>query len=276
MAKIFVSHSSDDHYFVSLLVKLLQYHYLDAWCSLSDIQPGTLFPTEIDHAIKDANILLVVTSANTTRSKWVPKEITEFQTQRSGAVVIPLLLDETHLGSIVPGLDQVRPIDFTRSMLDGYEVLFKLLGKEFLSFEDRRQINTRRNQNDRRSQDRRKANLVQRIRLGFWKTYSQSTGKGEFDEIIDSVREKIKICSSLQSEASKYTYFDDDNRQCEPKQVLDLSTHRIWNAMKDGGTFKPIYLIEAIAEDICEKYQIKVNSERRRTVRRAGQGRRRD
>jgi hypothetical protein len=274
MAKVFISHSSKDHYFVCLLVKLLKFHYIDTWCSSYDIQPGTQFPLVIEHAIKDANLLLVVTSENTIQSKWVTKEIAIFQTQNEEAVVVPLLLDSTNLDSIVPGLNYYQAIDFSQSMLEGCESLFCLLGKEFLSYKNRRNNPARRDSDERRTKDRRESTLIQRMRRGFWKSYYQSTGKGEFDELADSIYEKLKISNSLLSEASKYKYFDSANHEFDPKQVLEVVTHKVWNAMKDGRTFRPIYLIEGIAEEIYDHYRIERHFERRRDGRRLAEERR--
>ena len=274
MAKIFVSHSSADHYFVSLLLRLLEFHYLDAWCSLSDIQPGRQFPTEIDQGIRNSNILLVVSSENTAQSKWVTKEVAVFQGQNSQGLVVPLVLSRIDLDAVVPGLNQYQAIDFSRSMLEGFEKLFQLLGRDFLVFENRRNSGSRRGDGDRRSRDRRKADLLQRMRRGFLKAYYQSTQKDEFDEIKDTIREKIAMIEALQPETAKYKYFDDTDQECNPDLLLDRSTHKVWNLLKNKRTFKPVYLVEGIAEDLYEHYRVQVDSERRKSTRRSTDNRR--
>jgi TIR domain len=274
MAKAFLSYSSKDNNFVSLLVALLKFHHIDIWCSSSDIQPGAQFSLNIELALKDANVMLVVISKNAATSKWVTKEITTFKTQKNEALIVPLLLDSTSLDSIVPSLDHYQAIDFSQSMLAGCENLFSLLGKDFLSYQDRRNDLTRRIINNRRQGDRRESKLIQRMRLGFWKSYTQFTGRGEFEEITFDVRERLKVSDSLQGEICKYQYFDATHKSLDPKQVLETAVRGVWNMMKSRGTIKAVYLIEAIAEDICAQYNVEAHSERRNYVRRSTENRR--
>lgn len=270
MAKIFISYSSKDNNFVSLLQRLLQFHYVDVWCGISDIHPGAQFPLEIERAIKDANTLLVVVSAQTASSKWVVKEIASFQTQNNDGVIIPLLLDSTDLDSIAPGLGLYQAIDFSTSMLDGYDQLFQIFGKEFLSFRDRRNQPAGRRTGERRQGDRRESPLIQRLRLGFWKAYFNATGRGEFDELSDTLHEKLKLIDSLRTEVQKYQFVNDAGQECDSLQVLEEATHRIWNIMKKRGHFfRAIYLIEGIAEEIVDQYKILRIADRRAENRRS-------
>lgn len=270
MAKAFISYSSKDHNFVSLLQRLLQFHYIDVWCGISDIPPGTQFPAEIERAVKDANILLVVVSAQTVSSKWVTKEITTFQTHNSDGLVIPLMLDSTDLDSIVPGLSQYQAINFSKSMLEGYEHLFQLFGKEFLSFRDRRNKPTGRRSSERRQGERRTSPLIQRLRLGFWKAYSTATGRGEFDELSDTLREKLKLIDSLGTEVKKYVFVNDAGQECGSLDVLEESTHRVWNIMKKRGNFfRAIYIVEGVAEELVDQYKILMVVDRRNESRRS-------
>lgn len=257
MANVFVSHSSKDYSFVSLLVSLLEYHYIDTWCSPSDIEPGTHFPRKIEQALKDTNVLIVVVTKNAATSKWVAQEITIFQTQKPDALVVPLLFDPIDLDTIVPGLSSYQAIDFSKSMLAGCESLFPLLGKEFLSYRNRRNASSRRTSPDRRMGDRRRSPFIQRMRKGLWKAYALETGHGEFEELIVGVREHFRVKDTLREEVLKYEYLDAAGQQCDPQNVLENSTYRVWNIMKNRGGIKAIYLIEAIAEEIYHQYKVK-------------------
>ncbi len=263
MTKVFISYSSKDFYFVSLLQELLKYHYIDVWCSTSDIQPGTQFPAGIEQAIKDANLLLVVASSQTITSKWVTKEVTAFQARNDVALVVPLLLDSTDLNSISPGLNYYQAIDFSESMLDGYQQLFRLFKKDFLSYQDRRDQKLGRRSVERRVRERRKTSLTERMRRGFWDAYFKATGRGEFDELLDTLRERFKVLDSLKTEIQKYQYLDEANRECDPLHVLELIIHTKWNELKNTHYFKPVYLIEGMVDEIFEQYKIKSVSERR-------------
>lgn len=274
MTKVFISYSSKDYYFVSLLQELLKFHYIDVWCSASDIQPGTQFPAGIEQAIKDASLLLVVASSNTSTSKWVTKEITAFQTRNEAATVVPLLLDSTDLDSISPGLNYYQAIDFSESMLEGYQQLFRLFKKDFLSYQDRRNQKEGRRSVERRVEERRKTSLPERMRRGLWASYSKATGRGEFDEFTDSLRERFKVLDSLKGEMQKYQYLDEAGQQCDPLRVLELVIHAKWNELKNTHYFKPVYLIQGMVDEIFEKYELKSVSERRTTTRRATKERR--
>jgi hypothetical protein len=274
MANVFVSFSSKDNHFVSLLMSLLRYHYVDCWCSQSDLEPGNQFPTKIESAIKNANMLLVVASSNTTSSKWVTKEIATFQAQQPEAKVIPLLLDSTNLEQIIPGLNSFQSIDFSKSYLSGYENLFLEFGKKFLPFADRRNNSGRRDYSDRRTSERRGVYSIKaRMRKGLWKAYSLETGYGEFEPITLGYRVKQKILTSLNDEIGKYEYFDPiSNQNVTASNALETASYQVFSVFKDREV-KAIYLIEAIAEEICDQYKIKLvdrrsDSRRERSDRR--------
>lgn len=273
MARVFISYGSQDYYIVSLLEELLKFHYIDVWCAPSNIRPGVNFTSDIERALNRANMLVVISSVNSLSSKWVAKEITTFQATHQNASIIPILLDSTNAEEITPGLSSYQAIDFSDSMLIGCRTLFRALGKEFMSSRERR-ADFRRSSRDRRSvRDRRSAQLLQRLRRGFWSAYSKNTGKGEFDELSDSLREKFKVVDALQDEALKYMYFNTANEEGNPKEILERSTQTVWDFMKQRGHFKAVYIVEGIAEEIHDHYEIQLK-QRRRILRREHPGRR--
>jgi hypothetical protein len=268
MAKVFISYSSKDTYFVSLLQALLQFHYIDVWWSVYDIKPGTQFPPEIEQAIKDANTLLVVASAQAVKSKWMTKEISAFQAQNKDGLIVPLLLDAIDLDAISPGLSNYQAIDFSQSMLEGCQHLFQLFGKEFLSYRDRRNQPTGRRSVERRTEDRRKSPLIKRLRKGFWLAYTRATGRGEFEELPDTLREQFKVIDSLREEVQKYQYSDESGKIYDPTMVLEESIRRVWDMMSPRGKFKAVYIVEGIAEELYENYKIITVANRRSSSRR--------
>src|ERR1051325_5485112 len=82
MPTTFISHSSKDAYFVSLLVALLDYHCIPAWCSTRNVSPGARFRPEIGAGLRKADSLIVIVSKNAVTSKWVQKEVVTYQTTR--------------------------------------------------------------------------------------------------------------------------------------------------------------------------------------------------
>ena len=273
MASVFISYDSRDYYVVSLLEELLRFHYINVWCAPSDIRPGANFSSDIEQALKRANVLIVVSSVNALSSKWVPKEITTFQTRHQKASIIPILLDSTNVDEITPGLSSFQAIDFSKSMLGGCRTLFRSLGKDFMSNRDRRNDFRRDSKDRRRGYDRRSSTTLQRMRQGFWLAYAKHTGKGEFDEINDSLREKFKVIDALREVAEAYKYFKGPDLECDSTEVLQKTTQTVWTLMKERGHFKAVYIVEGIAEEIHDQYDIQMQT-RRHSPRRESTDRR--
>ncbi|MCK5059303.1 MAG: toll/interleukin-1 receptor domain-containing protein [Candidatus Aminicenantes bacterium] len=278
MAKVFISHSSEDKYFVNLLVALLDFHYIETWCSLTNLHPGTKFPGEIENALKTSDYMLVVVSENSIKSKWITKEISVFETRKPGSLVIPLLLESVDLDEVVPGLSDYQSIDFMKCMLTGFKELLQLFGKEFLPRSERRSGEKRRDgENRRKSENRRSTNLTQRMRLGFWKSYSSACGIGKFDDLWLSVRERFKVIDYLKYAANEYVYLDETKNKCDIDDVLEKATNIVWEELRKKDEFvKVIYVIEAVAEEIKRNYIVKPIERRTKSGRRSVVDRRDD
>ena len=267
MAKIFVSHSTEDRYFVNLLVALLEFHGLETCCSLSHLQAGTQSRKEIESALRDADFLIVITSQNTIKSRSVTKGVAFFQAHKPDSQILPLHLDSTNLDDVVDGLKNHHAIDFTQCMLTGFEELLSLFGKEFLPhfarIQNKRQPDRRSDADRRESVDRRDSILIRRLRVGFWSAYSQSTGMGKFDDLTMGMNNLFKVIDSLQVEVSKYEYVNTTGVPCDCREVLEKSTHNVWEIMRDKErTAKAVYVIDAIVEDISRNYEVKPTSRR--------------
>lgn len=275
MAKIFISHASDDRYFVDLLAKLLEFHYIETWYCYSDIEPGCKYRNEIDEGIDQADSLIVVVSDNSLKSKWVTREIAIFQAKRPDAKIIPLLLGPmVNPDDVFDGLKEYQSINFNENMLAGFEKLFVLFDKEFLPQAERRDGTDRRTDDRRNGADRRASDMRQRFRIGFWKCYSAASGASKFDDFSLTVHNRMKVMDILESEIRKYEYFDKEGNRFEIEaRELDKLTYEVWEDMSGRGYLTAIIAIEAIAEKISQKYIIK-QIDRRKKDRRSDVGRR--
>lgn len=105
IARLFISHSSEDKAFVGKLHQQLAPHGVDGWIDSRQLRGGDVLWPAIAAAIEQASALLVVVSPSALQSKWVGKELQfalEVQKTRKAAgqsyPVVPLSLDGTKLG----------------------------------------------------------------------------------------------------------------------------------------------------------------------------------
>ena len=74
MTQVFISYSRKDLVFVERLAKDLQAAGLQVWYDLSGLAAGTRWGKEIQSAIQQSQIFVVVLSPNSIDSEWVEKE----------------------------------------------------------------------------------------------------------------------------------------------------------------------------------------------------------
>lgn len=104
MARIFLSHSTDDDAIVRALQQRLGELGHAVWVDSRGLRGGDLLWPEIQHAIEEAGAYAVVVSPAGLQSSWVGRELRhalEVQKQRGerGYPVVPLSLDGTPLGA---------------------------------------------------------------------------------------------------------------------------------------------------------------------------------
>lgn len=259
MAKVFISHSSSDKAFVNLLVKILDFHHIDNWYDSSNILPGSNFSKEIEDALNGSESLIIVISKNSLQSEWVRREVIYFQATKPNSI-IPILLDETNpsdLCRLTPGFEQYQSINFNKCMLAGYEKLMAHFDREFLPDFDRRTKSDRRDNLDRRqNNDRRKAKIDQRMRVGFWKAYENSTGIGKFELLNMGLSEQSKMLIALNEEVIKYSYSVQGKLQEADKILAEAVIHAPDRLREVNMDYKAIYVIEAVVENILKNYQV--------------------
>ncbi len=90
MTRVFISYSRKDLAFVERMAEDLKAAGLEAWYDLSGLDGGTRWGREIQNAIRESQIFVVVLSPNSIDSEWVEKEF--MYANRLKRKVIPLLL----------------------------------------------------------------------------------------------------------------------------------------------------------------------------------------
>jgi hypothetical protein len=89
MTRVFISYSRKDLVFVERLSGDLKTAGLEVWYDLSGLEGGTRWGREIQNAIQQSEIFIVVLSPNSVESEWVEKEFMYANSQKRK--VIPLL-----------------------------------------------------------------------------------------------------------------------------------------------------------------------------------------
>jgi TIR domain-containing protein len=229
----------------------------------------------IDDGLQSADSLIVVVSQHSAISKWVTKELAAFQEKRPEARVIPLLLDDTNPDDVIDRLTDYQALRFTDDMLSGFEKLTELYGKRFLPRIERRGKESRRNVVDRRSaSERRKSEMIQRMRIGFWKAFHAKLRIGKFDKLQMGVAELFKTIEALVEEAERYGYTLPEGRQASARTVLEEATHHVWQEYRPKHQLGAVYVVEAIAEHIYATYAVSQPQQRQIQTRRDDSDRR--
>ena len=69
--EIFISHSHQDISAVQALAAALSQRGLSVWVDKSDIQEGDAYDTQIEDAIAQTSVVILLWSEHSTRSHWV-------------------------------------------------------------------------------------------------------------------------------------------------------------------------------------------------------------
>jgi hypothetical protein len=254
MLPAFISHSSEDRYFVNLLVALLEFHGIKTWCSSADIQASEQYRNEIDKALEAAGSLIVVVSIHSAESKWVIKEFIRFQTLKSEAPVLPLILDDTDLTDLVDGLEAYQAIDFRHCMKTGFEKLMAVYGKAFLPSSRKKPL-VKDQERRTSSADRRSSDLRKRLKVGFQISYTRAVSMGTFNM-------SRLVTETLMDEARKYHFLDSTGEPVDPERVLKQTMDQVWSRASEEEMGNIPMLIERIAEVIHQEYAVQLKDRR--------------
>jgi len=126
---------------------------------------------------------------------------------------------------------------------------------------------------DRRRIEERRKDVRQRLRRGLWLEYHRVTESGKFDEMPRDLYTRGKLLAALGTEARRYRFEDRENHsEVSAVNALGRVVDRIWPnplAGVDGsGQSRAVYVIEAIAQELYNIYDVKIR-DRRQGERRA-------
>jgi hypothetical protein len=120
--QVFISYSRTDSAFVNRLKADLKHHSISAWVDHSNIEGGQEWPAELQRAIDQSQVMLVVLSEEAVKSSWLANEY--HYGLRVGKRVIPILLQPCQ----VPlALITKHWLDFQASYDNGLGNLLKVL-----------------------------------------------------------------------------------------------------------------------------------------------------
>lgn len=221
MTRVFVSHSSEDYYFVDFLVELLRFHRVDVWVDRSNLKAGDVFTSDIEQALADCDSMVVVISRNSSRSRWMTREISAFKAI-ANRPVIPLVLDiEANPNDVYEGLGLVTQLRCYVSLLDSFSELLRRLGGTLFPVVEKRSGSDRRSEDRRkRPADRRKSPIEKRLRVGMYK-YIRSTGR-DLLAPIDRALDVGALAKLLAADDSPLQSFDLVDRGTGEQAHLDF------------------------------------------------------
>ena len=125
MAKIFLSHSSKDKKFVYRLGEDLGALGHEPWLDEWEIKVGECIPSKIDHAIGEADYVIIVLSPDAVESGWVEREWQSKywdEIEQNETFVLPVLLRDCKIPNL---LKPKKYADFRKNYSLG---LVKLMG----------------------------------------------------------------------------------------------------------------------------------------------------
>ena len=107
---IFISYSRQDRSFVERLSAALKAAGVQTWTDIENISAGANWQTEIETGLLQAEILLYVSSQNSSTSKWIETELTAFM--RGSGRVIPIIIDDHGPIALPTLLRRIQWVDF--------------------------------------------------------------------------------------------------------------------------------------------------------------------
>ena len=132
----FLSHSSQDHEFVTRLADELRRHGVPVWYSQTNVLGAQQWHDEIGAALRSCDWFLLVLSPHSVESMWVKRELLfALQQERFADRIVPILLQPCgfdRLSWVLPGFQFV---DFQQSFDDGCRALLRVWGLGYRAVE---------------------------------------------------------------------------------------------------------------------------------------------
>ncbi len=290
MTRVFVSHCSEDNYFVDFLIELLRFHHVVVWVDRKNLEAGGEFTSDIEQGLAACGVMIVVVSEHSPKSEWMIREVSHFRAVHPDRPVIPLVMDtKADPDKIYEGLGLITQLRFYDSFLDGFRRLLQLLDRTLLPQVERRKVPDRRSAERRAPGDRRK-NPVRRLRVSL-DDYIEGTGRdllapmNRWREVSFLIDDLVTDCSPLHS------FSFADKKTGEQARIdsgwLGRKALNSWRAKSEkySGwglqvTRRPsesitgaAYIIDDLIDEIMEAYVV-TSKDRRRVERRSGVPRR--
>jgi hypothetical protein len=92
---VFISYSSHDKKLAETVRDKLTERGVECWMAPDSISPGSDYATDIPVAIRDCDAMIVLLSAHSQESTWVPKEVNQAFTLKK--LIIPLHIDDSEV-----------------------------------------------------------------------------------------------------------------------------------------------------------------------------------
>jgi hypothetical protein len=107
---VFISYSRRDSVFIERLTEALRTIGVRSWTDIENIDPGTNWQIGIEKGLKNASMLIYVSSKNSVSSHWMNKELQDFL--RSEKRVIPIVIDDEGASLLPFPLSKFQWADF--------------------------------------------------------------------------------------------------------------------------------------------------------------------
>jgi TIR domain len=300
MTSVFVSHSSEDNYFVDFLIELLKFHRLDVWADRTNLEAGGTFTADIEQALAACENMVVVLSQRSAKSSWITREVAHFRAVDASRPIIPLLLDgKADPDQIYEGLGLVTHLRCDESLLASMRELLRRLGRPLFPPVENRKTPDRRSSGRRgRPADRRTSSIERRLRVGLDK-FVEGAGVNLLEPMA-RWRDVSNLARLLASGESPLRSFDYTERgsgasivlgfdmiqtmalsswrskfEREPTAAGALEEWGISIARADDDMTGAAYVIDDIVDDIVSRYTVTAR-DRRSGERRSGSSRRKD
>ncbi|MGH9803329.1 MAG: toll/interleukin-1 receptor domain-containing protein [Blastocatellia bacterium] len=127
--EIFISHSSKDQMFATLVASTLRRHGIPVWYAPTDIVGTQAWQDEVGLALKRCDWFTVIISPSALESMWVRRELQYVLLQeRFEKKIIPILYLPCDSESLSWTLPSIQSVDFTQSFDDGFTALLRIWG----------------------------------------------------------------------------------------------------------------------------------------------------
>ena len=92
---VFISYTTEDYSEACWVKDRLEQAGIPCWMAPSSIPGGSDYTSEIPRAIRECSAFVVIVSAKSQESKWVPREID--QAINAGKLILPFCIDQAVL-----------------------------------------------------------------------------------------------------------------------------------------------------------------------------------